>query len=97
MAEVEIIYNEINQKIDRLIAKHEALKNENQLLKQQLNDAANVVKVKDQVIDKLNEQIKVLSMAKSLSGDDSGANKDMKLKINELVREIDKCISLLNN
>ena len=96
MADVEIIYNEINQKIDRLIAKHEALKEENQSLKQQMNDASKAVKEKDQVIDKLNEQIKVLSMAKSLSGD-SGANKDMKLKINELVREIDKCISLLNN
>ncbi len=96
MAEVENIYNEINQKIDRLIAKHEALKQENQLLKEKLNETTTVVKEKDQVIDKLNEQIKVLSMAKSLSGD-SGANKDMKLKINELVREIDKCISLLNN
>ena len=96
MADVDIIYNEINQKIDKLIAKHEALKLENQSLKEQLNDAAHVVKEKDRVIDELNEQIKVLSMAKSLSGD-SGTNKDMKLKINELVREIDKCISLLNN
>jgi hypothetical protein len=34
-------------------------------------------------------------MAKSLGGD-SEKNTEMKLKINELVREIDKCISLLN-
>ena len=77
MADVEIIYNEINQKIERLISKHEALKEENQMLKGKVNDTANVVKEKDQVIDKLNEQIKVLSMAKSLAGE-SGANKDMK-------------------
>lgn len=96
MAEVENIYNDVNQKIDKLIAKHEALKQENQLLRNKLDTTTNVVNEKDQVIDKLNEQIKVLSMAKSLSGE-SGSNKDMKLKINELVREIDKCISLLNN
>ena len=65
-------------------------------MKQKNEDLSSAINEKDQVINKLNEQIKVLSMAKSLSGD-TESNKEMKLKINELVREIDKCISLLNN
>ncbi len=43
----------------------------------------------------LEEKIKVLSLAKSLSNDEIGKN-ELKLKINELVREIDKCIALTN-
>jgi len=44
------------------------------------------------------EKNKVLKMAKSLSanGGMEESNTDSKHKINELVREIDKCIALLN-
>jgi predicted RNase H-like nuclease (RuvC/YqgF family) len=43
----------------------------------------------------LEEKVKILSLAKSLSNDEIGKN-ELKLKINELVREIDKCIALTN-
>jgi len=46
-------------------------------------------------IKELHGQIEMLKMAKSLAVAD-GETTDAKLKINELVREIDKCISLLN-
>ena len=96
MANVENIYKEINQKIDRLIAKQEALKEENDMLKQKLDVSKQAISGTELTIKELNEKIKVLSMAKSLTGDNE-SNKEMKLKINEMVREIDKCISLLNN
>ena len=44
----------------------------------------------------LEERNKVLKLAKSL-GENSGKTTDVKLKINELVREIDTCIALVNN
>ena len=46
----------------------------------------------------LQEQIKMLKLASKLDGDREGTNKnkDVKLMINEMVREIDKCIGLLN-
>ena len=43
----------------------------------------------------LEEKVKILSLAKSLSNAEIGKN-ELKLKINELVREIDKCIALTN-
>ena len=43
-----------------------------------------------------NEKNKVLKLAKSIAGME-GKNTEVKLKINELVREIEKCISLVNN
>ena len=44
------------------------------------------------------EQIKMLKLASKIDGDVEGINKnkDVKLMINEMVREIDKCIGLLN-
>jgi len=50
---------------------------------------------KDMEIESLETKINTLKLAKSLSG----ANTDMhdsKVKVNNLVREIDKCIALLN-
>jgi len=43
----------------------------------------------------LEEKVKVLALAKSLGDNEIGKN-ELKLKINELVREIDKCIALTN-
>lgn len=48
-----------------------------------------------QRLNDLSEKYKVLKVAKSLS-EPGAKSTDTKLKINELVREIDKCIALLN-
>ena len=47
-------------------------------------------------INQLQEQIKLLKLAKQLGGDSIKDTKEVKLKINEMVREIDKCIALMN-
>jgi chromosome segregation ATPase len=47
------------------------------------------------VINNLEERIKIIKLAKSLSETDE-KSKQAKLRINELLREIDKCISILN-
>jgi hypothetical protein len=44
---------------------------------------------------KLDEQNKAIRIARHVSGD-TDKNLAIKLKINELVREIDKCIAQLN-
>ena len=47
-------------------------------------------------ISQLNEQVKMLKLASQIDGNEVGSTKDVKLMINEMVREIDKCIALLN-
>ena len=53
-----------------------------------------VNQLKSNIIE-LNEQIKLLKLANQIEGKEIGSNKDVKLLINEMVREIDKCIALL--
>ena len=47
-------------------------------------------------INQLQEQVKLLKLAKQLEGDSVQDTKEVKLKINEMVREIDNCIALMN-
>lgn len=91
---MEDIVHEIRIHVDRLLEERSALKaalvskdEELQRLREQISNNA-------QQIASLEEANKTLKIAKSLTG--AGENTDAKLKINELVREIDKCIALLN-
>ena len=65
------------------------LKEENEFLENKLTET------KTQIMD-LSEQNKVLKLAKSLSGKE-GKSTEIKLRINELIREIDKCIAKVNS
>jgi len=82
------------EKTERLIALCGALQEENDLLKlenQSLSTALNVSKDKSK---ELEEKLRVLKLAKSFS-ETNEKSLDIKQKINEFVREIDKCIVLL--
>ena len=51
--------------------------------------------LKEEIV-KLQEQIKLLKLAKQLDGEGVNKTKEVKLMINEMLREIDKCIALMN-
>lgn len=51
--------------------------------------------LKEEIV-KLQEQIKLLKLAKQLDGEGGDKTKEVKLMINEMLREIDKCIALMN-
>ena len=51
--------------------------------------------LKEEIV-KLQEQIKLLKLAKQLDGEGIDKTKEVKLMINEMLREIDKCIALMN-
>lgn len=51
---------------------------------------------KDAEIDKLQTSLKNRNIAEAVAGSDTSDTKAAKAKIAELMREIDKCIALLN-
>ena len=89
------IVNAIETKLVKFIAKYELIRKE-KLLLQQENDASVVsLESKEKEVVNLQEKIKLMNISKS--GDASKQEvKETRLKINEYVREIDKCIALLN-
>jgi regulator of replication initiation timing len=86
--------SKVVEKTERLIELCAALQEENDLLKlenQSFMAALNASKDKTKELD---EKLRVLKLAKSFS-ETNEKTLDIKQKINEFVREIDKCIVLL--
>ncbi len=87
---------DIESKVDKLLKKYKkaeeeklALENEVKALKNQLDQQRNLV-------EELKAKNTLIKLAKSLN-DTNEKSSDVKLKINQLVREIDRCISLLSS
>ena len=69
---------------------------ENTNLNQEISKCKTEINSLKSNIFQLNEQVKMLKLASQIDGNEVGSTKDVKLMINEMVREIDKCIALLN-
>ena len=90
-----LLLREFKEKLDQMIGLHQKMKAEHQLLKEEnkrLNEQINLLTISNQDVTKKLEDLK---FAKSLAGANEDSH-EAKIKINRLVREIDKCISLLN-
>ncbi|MBS7566427.1 hypothetical protein KHS38_18605 [Mucilaginibacter sp. Bleaf8] len=86
--------NTVVEKTERLIELCSALQEENDLLKLENQSLSTALDVSKGKITDLEEKIRVLKLAKSFA-DTNEKSLDIKQKINEFVREIDKCIVLL--
>lgn len=95
MNQEETIIASVKDKIKQLGDRNEALQKELDNAKASHSSLKEELADRDRKLAELAEKNKVLKMAKSLSGAE-GDSSDTKHKINELVREIDKCIALLN-
>jgi hypothetical protein len=80
----------------RIIHQYEAKKDENRTLQLQIDDLEKLVSSLKMENQELKTRYDNTSIAKAFS-DASGSSHDAKIKVNRIVREIDKCIALLNN
>ena len=85
----------LHNKLESLLANYQQLKEELKTSNQKVDVLSKQLDEHNQTIQQLNEKNKVLKLSSSIQGE-QGDNKAAKQKINELVREIDKCIALLN-
>ena len=95
MSELSLTVAGIQSKIEKIALLHERVKDENFKLIAEKEDLLKAIEGKKNMINNLEERTKILKLAKSLSGINE-SSLDTKLKINDLVREIDRCIALLN-
>ncbi|MBW8333692.1 MAG: hypothetical protein K0M40_16830 [Prolixibacteraceae bacterium] len=78
-----------------MIAKHENLKQEKVQLRGKIESLEETINHLHQENSLLEQKYENVKLAKMLVASDDD-NKDAKSKIQKLVREIDKCIALLN-
>jgi HJR/Mrr/RecB family endonuclease len=83
----------IQDKLQQLLKRHSAIQKENNLLKQELQEARSSLTVFQKSTDELKQQVSIL---KSVSGEMSEADKkEFEKRLNAYIKEIDRCITLL--
>ncbi len=94
----KIIFN-LKEKINTIISFFERSKEENQKLFLEKQELLGQIKLKDERIKELEKELEIAKFASALSSSENEVTDikhDAKIKINRMVREIDRCISLLN-
>ena len=94
MDDVTTLVSGIDFKVRKLNSHLKKLKEENETLIIELNKQKQSNEEQKQVIKGFEEKILILKIARMTEGKEN--NSDVRARINELVREIDKCIGLLN-
>lgn len=82
-------------KLQNLVSKYEFLQEENEVILQNNLELQSLLQIEEQKYKNLEEKYNLLKVAKTIQGSNI-TTKETKLKINALIREIDKCIIHLN-
>ena len=90
------LINRVENKLNNLLSAYQKEKEINLNLSQENASLVFEIKQKSKEIDDLKDKIKLMSISKSVDVS-KGDIRQTKLKINEYIREIDKCIAQLNN
>ena len=85
---------DIREHIKQLIARYEAEKAENQRLRQELQACEETGATLRQQINELESEIETRKLTEAFS---AAAPADAKAKVDKIIREIDKCISYLED
>ncbi len=93
-SQVQII-EELNSRVLRILSKLEIEKEEKQSLKNNNIELQKKIEIQQTQISDLEIKYTNLKIAKSLLADNEDSH-DAKIRVNRIVREIDKCIALLN-
>ena len=85
----------LEDRLKTLLANYEFLKEENEILLQNVQKTEHQLRLNQQELAHQKKKYDVLKIAKAINGSKEDT-RETKLKINALIREIDKCIIQLN-
>jgi len=94
MGDVATLVSGIEYKVRKLTEQHHYLREQNEVFSSEIQKLKKSNEEQKTTINQLEEKIKVLKLAKALETKEG--NIESKVKINEMLREIEKCIGLLN-
>jgi hypothetical protein len=81
----------LEDKLQSLLSNYEFLKEENEILLQSTTTFQQKILEQEQRLENQKKEYDLLKIAKTIDGSSTNT-RDTKLKINTLIREIDKCI-----
>ncbi len=93
MKDLSALVANLKIKAEELVGKYQLVTEQNKQLSNEVVELKEELNKRSQQLVEMENKIKLLKISKSV---DSESTKDVKLKINEMVREIDKCIAQIN-
>ena len=90
------VVESIENKVNNIISLYNSLQKEKEEILEENKKLRSDISERDKSIKSLEEKINLLRISKSVGALDVEKNMESRRKINEYVREIDKCIALLN-
>lgn len=96
MSDLSEKLDSIYKKTEKLVQLNKNLVLENNRLIEEKEKSLSVINDNKQKISNLEEERKIIAITKEILNQNPDSH-DIKIKINEYIREIDKCISLLND
>ncbi len=91
---IDLQFNTINDKLQQLVKQHHRVKKENEQLRKEIKVEKEKHSKTDLKIEDLQQQLSVLKFGANEMNDKD--KKDFERKINQYIKEIDKCIAYLS-
>ena len=91
---VDLQFNTINEKLQLLLKQYNRLQKENERLKEELLQAKQFEMHSRQQLESFQQQVSILKVTSGEMNDRD--KKDFEKKINQYLKEMDKCISFLS-
>ncbi len=88
--------DELQQRVQRVSEKVEQYQQTNQKLKEEVSELRDELKQKSMELKQTEDRVKTVSMVNNVPSQSPAQVKEMKHKLNEYIREIDRCINKLN-
>ena len=85
----------LNKKLEELFERYNGLRTKNRDLRNENDTLKRYIEERDEKVKGLENKYERIKISGALMGEGEGAV-EAKQKINELVREIDRCVALLN-
>ena len=86
----------LKEKIEAIVGMLEKSEEEREKLQKEKSKLSEQVKLKTIAFEELERRYETLKLAKAILGSSDNSH-DAKIKVNRIMREIDKCIALLNH
>jgi len=94
MQQMEAQIKRLQDKLQRLIQQYQLMQKENSKLKRELEEEKSLHDLKSAQAEQLSQQVAILKYAKGEMKPDEKTM--MEKRLNQYMKEIDKCITLLN-
>ena len=94
MLDIETIVAGIERKATRLLEENARLRAKEKSLAEELSDLQEQTKQQNTIISNLKEENKLLKLGEKLT--QKGDTTELKLRINQLIRNIDKSLAMIN-